>query len=128
MKLESKVVGLLLMAALLMGTPAKGVLAPSAHVSGASAALAERPAGCHGHGRAPDSPPQHLPPVPVSYRCCVTGHDAVVVRASDAPPPAPLRTTEVLHFYAAVAAGSVDCLNISFVLFTGPPGTTPLRI
>jgi hypothetical protein len=122
-----EILGLLLIAAVVMAT---GAVAEADHASPPWAAPAHRPAGCHGHGgeTLPDS---HLPhsrrPAPVSYQCCLTGHEAAVVQASYSPQP----SFQCSHFRLIESAPTARCLEgleVLMVLSADPPGTTPLRI
>src|SRR5271156_3967009 len=88
MKLVSKLVRLsltlFLIVALVAPTLAPGAWAEADHASKPSARLAERTASCHaGDGGAlPHLPQSHSQlPAPLSYQCCLTGHDAAVVPA-----------------------------------------------
>ena len=133
MKHGSKILGLLLIAALLMATLSTRSLALAAADHAPSAAVDERPAGCHAHGgqSLPLSPLPHSPlPAPVSYQCCLTGHDAAVVPASTSPqPPAQCQYAAVtLQIESAVTAYFLGGLEVSMVPSAEPPGTTPLRI
>jgi hypothetical protein len=136
MKFGSKILGLLLIAALLIATLATRSLALAVADHAPSAALDERPSGCHAHG-GQSLPPLHnsaLPhsplPAPVSYQCCLTGHDAAVVPASTSPqPPAQCQYTQVtLQIESALTACFLGDLEVSMLLSADPPGTTPLRI
>ena len=130
MKFGSKILGLLLIAALVTATLATRSLAVAvAGADGApSAAVDERPAGCHAHGS--QSLPLSPLPAPVSYQCCLTGHDAAVVPASTSPqPPAQWQYTQVtLQMQSALTAYFLGGLEVSMLLSADPPGTTPLRI
>jgi hypothetical protein len=135
MKYGSKILGLLLIAALLMATLSTRSLAVGVAVAdhAPSAAVDERPAGCHAHGgqNLPlSSPPRYPLPAPVSYQCCLTGHDAAVVPASASPqPPAQYQYTRVtLQIQSALTAYFLGALEVSMVPSADPPGTTPLRI
>ncbi len=133
MKYESKILGLLLIAALVMATlttPSSAVTVAAADHA-PSAALDERPAGCHAHGgqSLPLSPLPHSPlPVPVGYQCCLTGHDAAVVPDSiSLQPPAqcaavPRQIESLLTGYFLVDS------EVSMIPTADPPGITPLRI
>jgi hypothetical protein len=132
MKFGSKILGLLLIAALLMATRSLAVgVAVADHAP--SAALDERPAGCHVHG-GPSLPFSPLPrsplPAPVSYQCCLTGHDAAVASASTSPqPPAQCQYAHVtLQIESAVTTYFFGGLEVSMVPSAETPGTTPLRI
>jgi hypothetical protein len=135
MKFGSRILELLLIAALVMAALPTGSLevavavAGTDHGSGASGALGERPAGCHAHKSLPDSPlPQSPLPAPVSYKCCLTGHDAVVLPASISPQP-PAQCTPVPPQIESLLAGYfLGGLEVSIVPSPQPPGTTPLRI
>jgi hypothetical protein len=135
MKFGSKIVGLLLITALLMATLATRSLALAAAVAdhAPSAAVDERPAGCHAHG-GQSLPLSSLPrsplPAPVSYKCCLTGHDAAVAPASTSPqPPAQCQYAQVtLQIESAVTTYFFGGLEVSMVPSAEPPGTTPLRI
>jgi hypothetical protein len=142
MKFGSKILGLLVIAALLVATLATRSLALAVAVAIAdhapSAAVDERPAGCHAHGGPslplsplPRSPLPHSPlPAPVSYQCCLTGHNAAVVRAFTAPqPPAQCQDTRVtLQIQSALTASFLGGWDFSMLLSADPPGTTALRI
>jgi len=133
MKFRSKILGLLLIAALLMATlatrPLAGAVAVADHAP--SAALDERLAGCHAHGgqSLPLSPLPRSPlPAPVSYQCCLTGHDAAVVPDSISPQP-PAQCTPVPPQIESLLTGYFfGGLEVPMVPSAEPPGTTPLRI
>jgi len=128
MKFGSKILGLLLIAALVTATLATRSLAVAGADGAPSAAVDERPAGCHAHGG--QSLPLSPLPAPVSYQCCLTGHDAAVVPASTSPqPPAQWQYTQVtLQMQSALTAYFLGGLEVSMLLSADPPGTTPLRI
>jgi hypothetical protein len=129
MKFGPKILGLLLIAALVMATLVTRSLAVTVTADHAqSAALDERPAGCHAHRG--QSLPLSPPPAPVSYKCCLTGHDAAVVTAFASPqPPAQCQYTRVtLQIESALAAYFLGGLEVPMLLSADPPGTTPLRI
>src|SRR6202162_5078918 len=90
MNYGSKILGLLLIAALVTAALPTGALVLAAADHAPSAAVDERPAGCHAHGgqSLPLSQLPHSPlPAPASYQCCLTGHDAAVLPASTSPEP-----------------------------------------
>jgi len=135
MKRGSKILGLLLITALVTAALPAGSLEVAAadHESAPSAALGERPAGCHVHGgKSPSHSPLPYPPLPapVSYKCCLTGHDAAVVPASPSlRPPVQYQWTGVtLPIESALEAYFSRGLEVLMVLSAGPPGTTPLRV
>lgn len=135
MKFGSKILGLLLIAALVTAALPTGSLEVAAAVAGTdhgsapSVALGERPAGCHAHKSLPDSPLPHSPlPAPVSYKCCLTGHDAAVLPASISPQP-PAQCTPVPPQIESLLTGYfLGGLEVSIIPSAQPPGTTPLRI
>lgn len=130
MMFGSRILGLLLIAALLMATLATRSLAVAIAVAdhAPSARVDGRPAGCHAHGG--QSLPLSPLPAPVSYQCCLTGHDWAVVQASTSPqPPAQCQYTPVtLQIEFALTAYFLGGLEVSMLLSADPPGTTPLRI
>jgi hypothetical protein len=132
MKYESKILGLLLIAALVMATlttRSSAVTVAADHAP--SAALGERPAGCHAHGgqSLPLSPLPHSPlPAPVSYQCCLTGHDAAVVPDSISPQP-PAQCAAVHRQIEPLLTGYfLGDFEASMIPSADPPGMTPLRI
>jgi len=131
MKNGSKILGLLLIAALVTAALPTGALVLAAADHAPSAALDERPAGCHAHGgqSLPLSQLPHSPlPAPASYQCCLTGHDAAVVPASTSPqPPAP-RAPVPPQIESLLTGYFLDGLEVAMVPSAEPPGTTPLRI
>ena len=135
MKFRSKILGLLLIAELLMATLSTRSLAVGVAVAdhAPSAAVDERLAGCHAHGGQsfPFSPLPRSPlPAPMSYKCCLTGHDAAVVPASTSPqPPAQCQYTQVtLQIQSALTANLLGAVEVLMLRSADPPGTTPLRI
>lgn len=133
MKFGSKILGLLLIAALVTATLVTRSFAVTVADHAPSAAVDERLAGCHAHSgqSVPVSPlPRSPQPAPVSYQCCLTGHDAAVVPASASPqPPAQWQYTQVaLQIQSALTAYFLGGLEVPILLSADPPGTTPLRI
>ena len=130
MKFGLKILGLLLITALVIAPLAMNALAEAGHASasfvGQLAGLGARPAGCHAHGgkSLPDSPR----PVPVSYQCCLTGHDAAVVPASHSPQPSAPRSRVIQQIKPALTICFLGSLGVLMVLSADPPGTTPMRI
>src|SRR6202162_145229 len=133
MKHGSKILAVLLSAALVAAALPTGALVLAAADHAPSAAVDERPARCHAHGgqSLPLPPLPHSPlPAPGSYQCCLTGHDAAVVPASTSPqPPAQRGYTRVtLQIESALTAYFWGDLKVSMLLSADPPGTNPLRI
>ncbi len=131
MKYESKILGLLLIAALVMVTLTTRSFAVTAAADHApSAALDERPAGCHAHGgqSLPLSPLPHSPlPAPVSYQCCLTGHDAAVVPDSISPQPPAQCAAVHRQIEPLLTVYFLGDFEVSMIP-SDPPGITPLRI
>jgi hypothetical protein len=131
MNYGSKILGLLLIAALVTAALPTGALVLAAADHAPSAAVDERPAGCHTHGgqSLPLSQLPHSPlPAPASYQCCLTGHDAAVVPASTSPqPPAPSAPAPP-QIESLLTGYFLGGLEVSMVPSAEPPGTTPLRI
>jgi len=98
------------------------------HASPPLTGSSERAPTCHGHGSEilPHSHPRL--PAPESYRCCLTGHDAAVVRTSYLAQPSTEISRAIVQIEPALAISELDRLDISLVLDADPPGTTPLRI
>lgn len=128
MKLGREVLGLLLIAALVMATAmASDAWAEANH---AASAPSQSAAGCHGHSEKslPDSRNSRSPrPAPVSYRCCLTGHDAAVVRAALVLSPGHV-TRLALRVEPALTACCSRDSEVLMVLSADPLGPTPLRI
>jgi len=128
MKYESRILGLLLIAALVMATLTTRSLAVTVAAAdhAPSAALDERPAGCHAHGG--QSLPLSPLPAPVSYQCCLTGHDAAVVPDSISPQP-PAQCAAVHRQIEPLLTGYfLGDFEVSMIPSADPPGITPLRI
>jgi len=145
MKFAREILGLLLIAVLVTAGLATDTLTAADHASGSSAgplaARGEPRAGCHAHGgnslpdsqlhhsRLPRSPLSHSPrPAPMSHQCCLTGHDAAAVQASQSPQPSAQCTPVSLQTESAQKLRFLGRLEVSMVLAADPPGTTALRI
>jgi len=95
--------------------------------SSALAAPHEEMAPCHAHRVSHSSPPARRPE-PVNYRCCMTGHSAVVPTAAYVSQPADAcahRTITSMiqaHLLCSTVASFPQSRS------TSPPGTTLLRI
>jgi hypothetical protein len=124
MKIASKILGLLLIAALVTAPLAIHAWAEPDHASAPLEAPIERPPACHPHG---GNPVPHSP-LPASYKCCLTGHDAAVVHDSTSQQPAAQYTAVPPQIESLPTGYFLAGLQVSMVLSTHPPGTTPLRI
>jgi hypothetical protein len=129
MKFGRGILGLLLIAAMVMATATLATGAwPGADQT--VSAPGQSAAGCHGRSdkRLPDSQNSHSPrPAPVSYQCCLTGHDAAAVRASLVPQPSGQVTHLALRVVPVFYLLSGD-LKVAMVLSSDPPDSSPLRI
>jgi len=130
MKYAPKILGLLLIIAVVIAPSATGALAEAGHAAAPLAGLSDRPAACHMHAdnTLPDSQLPHPPrPAPASYQCCLTGHNAAVVQTSFSPQPSAerVRVTEPIEHELTVSSSG---LEVPLVLSADPPGTAPLRI
>jgi hypothetical protein len=121
MKIACKIVGLFLVgtlvAALMSAMFVTDALADS------DRAPIEGAASCHGHS---SSQHPHLP-APLSYRCCMTGHDSAVVQASQSPQPLAQFARVASYVEPGVVETVIRCLVGSIVLSADPP-RSPLRI
>jgi hypothetical protein len=124
MKIGSKILGLLLIAALVAAPLATRAWAEPDHASAPPEAPIERPSTCHTHG---GSPGPHSP-LPASYKCCLTGHDAAVVQDSTSQQPAAQYTAVPAQIESLPTGYFLGGLQVPMVLSTDSPGTTPLRI
>ncbi|MGA6986976.1 MAG: hypothetical protein WBZ01_13055 [Terriglobales bacterium] len=127
MKYGRKILGLLLTVALATATLATDA---GAAADQTASAYGQSAAGCHGYSDKsfPDSQNSRSPrPAPVSYQCCLTGHDAAAVRASLVPQPSGQITHLALRVAPAWYFLSGD-LKVATVLSSDPPGSSPLRI
>ena len=81
----------------------------------------ERPLGCHEHGGKTPAPR------PVSYQCCMTGHDTAVPQASPLPTVLFEDPAEIVSSFAARFAS--DGISHDRAIDSGgPPEARPLRI
>jgi hypothetical protein len=124
MKIGSKILGLLLIAALVTAPLATRALAEPDHASAPLAAPLEHPPACHTHG---GNPVPHSP-LPANYKCCLIGHDAAVVQDSTSQQPAAQYTVAPPQIESLPTGYFLGGLQVSMVLSTDPPATTPLRI
>jgi hypothetical protein len=124
MKIWSKILGLLLIAALVTTPLATRALAEPDHASALPPAPVEHPPTCHTRG----GNPVPRSPLPANYKCCLTGHDAAVVQASTSQQP-PAQCTAVPPQIESLLTGYFfGGLEVSIVPSADPPGKTPLRI
>ena len=124
MKIGSKILGLLLIAALVTAPLATRALAEPDHASAPLAAPVEHPPACHTQG---GNPVPHSP-LPANYKCCLIGHDAAEVRAPHSLQPAAQLPGVAMQIEPAFTVGLLRGLEVSRALATDPPGTTLLRI
>jgi hypothetical protein len=128
MKVAAKIAALLLIAALVLAT---GAWTAVDRTDGPLSTPDQHPAGCHAHGSESrhGSLPSHSPlPAPVSYQCCLTGHVAALVQASDSSQLSVQYTRVTLQIEPARTISILPLLEVSTVLSGDPSGTTPLRI
>src|ERR1700688_2796451 len=128
----SRIIAILLAAALVVTAAVSNTTASShtPQTSPASTTANNHPAGCHDHDRN-DAPlashPDRLP-APVNYQCCITGHHAAVLHASDLPWP----VTECAHFVEQSNPYALPSFPQHFeaalLLSAAPPLPSPLRI
>lgn len=143
MQVASRFLALLLATVLLVASFATGAFAadsiatsPHPTTPGTAHPLGSgnRCGACHAHGgMSPQSPhsqsqsPQGPSPTPVSYQCCLTGHNVAVVQASQSPQP----SNRCIHFVSTIASAfairSAE-IELSAILYVDPPGMAPLRI
>ncbi|MGD0212093.1 MAG: hypothetical protein ABSB87_02600 [Terriglobales bacterium] len=123
----SKILGLLLIAAVVIAPLTAGALADAdTPLTG----LTGRPSVCHMHlgGTPSDSNPPHYPrSVPASYQCCLAGHDAALMQRSGSPQPSAECVRITVQFEPALPSSSSG-LESSILPSADPPGTNPLRI
>jgi hypothetical protein len=96
---------------------------PGAHALAFSATQPAHPPGCHHHGPATPSP------APISFQCCVTGHQAAMPNASFSPGDLAARLCALAageQFSQGFALGRLPAMLIA--PSNSPPGTAPLRI
>ena len=122
MKIWSKILGLLLIAALVTTPLATRALAEPDHASALPPAPVEHPPTCHTHGGNPHSP------LPTNFKCCLTGHDAAAVQVSALQQP-PAQCTPVSPQIQSLLTGYfLGGFEVSVIPFADPLGKTPLRI
>ena|SRR5271166_2828817 len=128
MRFASKLVGLVLIAATTFVTGAEADVA-SKPLAGRS----ERTVGCHAHDSGAPSnsraPVTHSRlPAPISYQCCLTGHDAAVLRASHFAQPHADVSCVHIQAESVLVPSPIRGMDFSIALSAVPPGATPLRI
>jgi hypothetical protein len=129
MKCGSKILGFLLVAAVMSAPLTTGVLAEADNAVTLPAGVGERPAACHMRGgqTLPDSP-LHPRPTPANYTCCLTGHNAAVVQTSYSSQPSTESARVALPIELALTGLFLSRGVVSIVLSASPPGAAPLRI
>jgi hypothetical protein len=130
MKCGSKILGLLLTIAVVIAPSATGASAEVRHAAASLAGPGNPPAGCHMHAsnNLPDSGIPNPPrPLPASYQCCLTGHDAAVVQTSYSPQPAAecIVVTAQIELALPLRSSGVE---VPLLPSADPPCPTPLRI
>lgn len=126
MKTVSKLSSFILIAALAVTAQSMGSLVETGHAAATLAPRAQITPHCHHAGTTlPSSTPRS--PQPVSYQCCLTGHDVAAVRALDVAPP--LVQYSRLALSDEIANALFQLTNSEFgIVSPDPPGTTPLRV
>jgi hypothetical protein len=146
MRLASKIVGLFLIAALAVTSfapvasasvdrqPVSSALLSDAGHSDAApsdATPSEPAAACHEHQGMPippHSPSHSRMPAPTSYQCCLTGHDAAMVRPHQLAQPSTAVLRKAAYIGPATAVSKLDGSEVSEAPIADPPNITPLRI
>jgi hypothetical protein len=125
MKLGSKISALLLIV-----TIASAMFAEADHFSVPKSRQQESNAGCHAHA-GKNLPTSERRPEPSSYKCCLTGHDAAIVLASDLP-RCPAQCAQVLlRIGNEQRSSSSEFFNLRIAITNSsshPPDLTSLRI
>src|ERR1700679_3220585 len=133
MKIASRIPALLLIAALML---VMGAWTDPDHADALLATPDQHRLSCHAHNgnSLPQSSPSRSPlsyfprQVPVRYQCCLTGHVAAVVPASEVSQPSAEPTGVIVQIEPARTASFLARREVSALLFPPPPGTTILRI
>jgi hypothetical protein len=135
MKVASKILALLSIAALMLGTGAwtKGEVD---HANAPLVTPAQHPSGCHAQGgnslhgpSSSHSPLSYFPrQAPISYRCCLTGHVAALVQASDSSQPVAQYADVTLKIEPASTASFLNRIEGLTIIFVTPPGAAVLRV
>src|ERR1700730_13970224 len=110
-----RIVGLVLLTA-------TAVALPGAQTMLSAAAPASHPAGCHSHGPVQNGPA--IPsPAPVSYQCCVSGHQAALPNMAFS-----LRSNVAMHcnLNDGASLGSHVAPNALLAIFVAPSDSPPV--
>jgi hypothetical protein len=125
MKFASKIVGLCLVVTLIAAfAPANDAWAEVDRAPHSLAVPVESAASCHARGGSESSESQR----PLSYRCCMTGHDVAVVQASQSPRPIARCVRVVSQVEPGLTESTIRAVDGSIILSAYPPSTSPLRI
>jgi hypothetical protein len=130
MKFALKTLGLMLIPVIVLAITT-GTRMNADNTSVPSLPLGERLAPCHAHGAAHlpvPLVPSSTPRLPASYLCCLTDHAAAVVQASNCSRPAAQFTRVPPPVEPASAILLLSEHERQTIVFSDPPGRTPLRI
>jgi hypothetical protein len=135
MQRRSKILGLLLIAALALATSPADVWAEAGHAFGVAATPGEHSTACHAHmadipanSQATEPSRSHSLPAPANYQCCLTGHDAAIVQARHYQQTCAQFSRFEFEIEPAAALCFSGHVQLSRVVCTDPPGTNPLRV
>jgi hypothetical protein len=67
-------------------------------------------------------------PMPVSYQCCLTGHDAALLQAPYQTQFSVQSVQARVEVEPALTVSAFESSEAATVISTDPPGKTPLRI
>ena len=135
MRFASKIVGLLLIVTLAAATFTTAALAnvvrQASSPDRSSSAEPSEPAACHDHDGMTHShnSQSHSPmPAPTSYQCCLTGHDAEMVRPQQFAQPSATVSPLAACVESVMTVSRLDGSEASEAPVADPPNITPLRI
>jgi hypothetical protein len=120
-----RMLGLLLVAALVITATASNAASPFHHLQASStASLPARAAGCH-TGALPGAPaPANSP---IEYQCCIAGHETAIPPSSDLPSP-DLASAHFEPQPQPTPPSFANNFETRALPSTGPPVESPLRI
>jgi hypothetical protein len=96
---------------------------PGAHALAFLTTQPAHPAGCHNHG------PATPVPAPISFQCCVSGHQAAIPIASFSSIPHDAGLCGLAADEPHRPGFALDRHSVMFVVpSNSPPGAAPLRI